>query len=417
MLQRFGKQLTVAIVGAGPIGLSAAINFYKLGFDVKCYEKRGFGGEEGFAERPQPFSLQRQSYAFLQHVGLSANSLLKSFGYSLSPSTIDRSGNRTAAEFLTLASPLMKEAKKDCIGKSAVDYLPQSMSITVQSVQRLLAEVIFGHINTLDKDQLTVQCYADFLESTVDENGRHILTIKTKTGREYVSPDVIYNASAGRVNEILGFETKKIATYYGMGAFFQRPSKPSHETIKELSRAVRVFCSFDNEQPIYCNMELNQDEYEKMEDFDISKEPLTSRDEILAKKIVEGKLPGVISQMMRDIGLSSPYKAFRVPVDLQHAKQAALSSPKKDNEIVPQLIFCGGDSVLKPHFITASGANFGLLGLSELDRLLKEWLRDEVTSTQVIDEYNSMCNLLQKQSNQVILELFSRDLVKSRNGK
>jgi len=209
-----------------------------------------------------------------------------------------------------------------------------------------------------------------------------------------------------------------IATYYGMGAYFppaddamprQEPEPP-----QQLSRAIRVFCSYRsrtpaaaeaednlllplanrvqyiNPDPIYCNVELSEEEF---------------RDQNRQRLLIQ--------QVAHDVGVKATEDFFALQINLQHAERSAVASRQEDGSF-PQLTICGGDSLLQPHFITASGANFGLLGLIEFNRLMDNWLRQgpsNLSHEHVIVQYNEFASLLQKQSCQTIVNLFGRSLV------
>lgn len=385
MKKTFGKQLSMTIIGAGPIGLAAALAFYKLGFKVQCFEKRT---EKDCSSRQNPFGLMRQSLWLLQGLGISQGQILHAFGYSEeSLRTFDqrREGTLEGYHFRLMNLGMIPQ-KLETLGKSARDYIPNSLSLEVGSVQQLLLASI-DNIRQINPSDLEVFFGSECVGSNEEEG---TVTFRNDHTQEVIVSDMVYNASGGRVNDQLGFETIKTGTYFGMGAFFPKPERPREENPpKQLSRAVRVFCDERREAPIYCNVELSKDEYEKM-------------------KKDERPNPQLMEKVCHDVGLTEgPIRAFPVQIHLQHVQTAA--KQKRRERDVPQVTFCGGDSVLYPHFITASGANFGFQGLLALNHLLSEFVEGKIAAEQVIEEYNRTASLLQRQSMQVILELFGRE--------
>lgn len=417
MMQKFGRQLSIDIIGAGPIGLSAALAFYNLGFQVSCYEKRSLAGS---TQRRQPFSLMRQSYWFLTALGVSSKAILNAFGCKVSQEEIERVGGTEAgAEFLALQTPHMEFAKRALIGERAAEYIPGTISLPIGRMQQLLLDVI-TEIRSRDKDELNLNFNAECTKCEMEpDTKRRKLFLRMNDKSELAtSPDIIYNASGGKINEALKLPMEHIATYYGMGAFFP-PSdatmpRKAPEPPQQLSRAIRVFCSYssrilsakkpqikeehqkvdrvthETSDPIYCNVELSEEEF-----------------------LDKNRQQQLLEQVAQDVGLKSAEDFFALKVNLQHTKQAA-DATSYEEDVLPQLTICGGDSLLQPHFITASGANFGLLGLIELNHLVKEWLEKGpalASHELVVRHYNEMASLLQKQSCQTILNIFGRTLV------
>ncbi len=380
MKQTFRKQLTAFVVGAGPTGLAACIPFYMRGFKVICFERYA---EAKFATREQPFGLQPTSYLALHAWGISSHDILTSLGRQITQKDIDHQFGRhpITRNFLEglgsnlLLTPLMRDAKEQRIGSQAIDYQPNSPSLRIRDLQTMFFRTI-KDLKQIDKQDLSlifnIDCSAGW---AVDTKGR-----KTCHGYSY---DIIYNATGGRINKALGFTMSNIGKYYGMGAFYHAPpTKPDASKISPLlSRAVRVFASFKKDEPIYCNIELSEEEFGSPE-----------------------KKREIIDMVAHDVGLGTFILSFDVQIDLDNVEEAA----KLANG---QLTICGGDSLLKPHFMTFSGANFGFLGLIELDRLLDHWVHGEMTEKQLVSEYNQMAKLLQKQSAQMIMNLFAQELL------
>ncbi len=374
-----GKQLTAFVAGAGPIGLAACVAFYKRGFKVACFEKYT---EEKFATREHPFGLEKRSYLALNGWGISSEKILSSIGRPITQKDIDRHIDRTPTqEFLDglrsdflFSGNLMREAKEQRIGTQAVDYQPNSTSLRTCDLQMMFHRFI-GKLKQWDKQDLSLTFNTDCSEGwAVDGRGQ-----KTFHGHSY---DLIYNATGGKINEALGFTTHRIGRWYGMGAFYKAPpSKLDPSKISPLlSRAIRVFASVKEDQPIYCNIELSEEEFN---------DPKKKRE--------------IADMVAHDVGLGDFIRSFDVPIDLDNVEEAA----KLANG---QFIICGGDSLLKPHFMTASGANFGVLGLIELDRLIDQLIDKRIAAQQLVTEYNQMAKLLQKQSAQVIMDLFAQPL-------
>ncbi len=389
MIERFGHQLTVSVIGAGPMGLSAAIMYYELGYKVNVCEKRlSEEGPNSYLNRSQPFSFIRYSYWFLHHLGVSSADLIDAFGYQVPPEGMPAVGlNAYGMRFQILqgghysgvGDPLMQRAKREIIGERAAAYVPQYMGLPIKTTQHLLAESLHK-IQGEGSEEMNITFGAD-CHITADENGKKTITFRRGDEEVRHTPDLIYNASGGKLNEQLGFRSHSIGTYYGAGAFFPRPVEKLPEQPQVLSRAIRVFCSYNAATPIYCNVELSAEEFEN--------EALRNQ---------------VIHQVAGDVGLPEALDAFKVKIDLRHVEEAARSSGD-------QMILCGGDSLLQPHFITASGANLGILGLIQARTLTKQWLDGEIEQDAILSQYNIIGSVLQKQSAQVILELFGRNLV------
>jgi len=397
MKLRFGKQLQIDVVGAGPIGLTAALTFYTLGFKVHCFEQyeehtdRNDNQNRGFAERPQPFGLVRQSF-WLLSAFISKEKALKAFGLSLDdgkiPEPASHKGDVEIARLFHLfnTTSLMGKARSKYIGPHTNDYVPTTMSLPVQKVQKLLREV-FSQIQQVDSESIKFSFGMKCTSVKIDADQRYSLLFNNAMVEMFPQADIIYNATGGKINEMLGFTQKHIENMYGVGAFFQRPTQPANEAPrKQLSRAVRPFCSFDTEEPIYCNMELSKEEFED-------------------KKALEDK----IDLLAEDLILAKTRDYFKVAIDLSHSNEVILqSNAPQDKKTFSQLRINGGDAVLKPHFITASGANFGLLGLIGLKYLLNGWLNGKHQLDHVQAEYSELCTNLQKQSYQMVVNLFGR---------
>jgi 2-polyprenyl-6-methoxyphenol hydroxylase-like FAD-dependent oxidoreductase len=390
-IKNFGKQLKVAIVGAGPIGLSASLMFYKSGFQVECYERYSEADNQ-FAARRQPFSLERQAYHFLSSLGVVKTKVFEEFGNL--ESVQEQAKKRLepeplmAAAMITIAEPVMREAKIKRIGEHAGEYVPNNISLPIATIQKLL----YGTTRELDDADELKLFFGHLCEQTEsDADGRYTLIFKNSSTQETraVNPDFIFDASGGKISESLGFENEKVATYYGMGAFYDPPQNPKpKDEPPRLTRAVRPFCSFKQEEPIYCGIELTQAEFQ-----------------------TNGAENGVAAIVAEDLGLSKPREAFKVEIALKQVKQAAYSSQLKEGQL-PQLRMTGGDSTLTPHFLTASGANFGLLGLIELeDIILYRLINQKPEWQQALDKYNSLATLLQKQSCQMVVNFFGRELI------
>lgn len=401
MVERYGRQLQVSVVGAGPIGLAATIMFFKLGYKVSCFEQNGSDQEterkereekeeesklREFAERPQPFSLVRQSYGLLAQLGIPGADLLEAFGVKNSEGAFT-----DEAVFLEVRKRQLNNARLARIGPHAEHYVPNAMSIPINKVQRLLHGV-FKRIQASDskgKDDINIlfgkRCTA---VRRKDDSRNSRCALQFNDDELGIDSDIIFNATGGKINELLGFTQTHIAKMYGVGVFFPPTEGPVVKTSQSiLSRAVRPFCSFHKDEDFYVNMELFEKEF---------------KDE----KAIENMIDLLAIDMGFPIG---PRKHFKVEIDLSHSSETVKQSAVESGSLeIPQLIINGGDAAIKPHFITASGANFGLLLLTGLKGLLQRLGSGEISQSQLCEEYADLSQLMQKQSPQMVVNLFGR---------
>jgi 2-polyprenyl-6-methoxyphenol hydroxylase-like FAD-dependent oxidoreductase len=418
LVERFGRQLSVSIIGLGPIGLCAALTFYRLGFKVDCFEQRehdtslnqdGNLSGRGYAERSQPFSLSREVYMYLQGLGISYDRIFELFGEptpTLNEIVNFKERNGVPDELIArhnlqwrkAQSPMMHTSKRERIGGKAVGYVPNILSLRIKDTQNLFYEAL---LPCIDNEELTLH-FSNKLVKVEEEEDHHQTLLIENENHENVkyTPDIIYNASGGAANTLLGFQQNRLAEYYGIGVFFDPltnvdRSDPAPDYRPLLSRAVRVFASRRQGEAIYCGVELFRDEFDNVEQ---------------QKSLVE--------TVRREFGLGEAKSFFRVPVHIDQVQ-----TPSKciaiTNSPIPQLVLCAGDALTKPHFLTASGANIGLLGLiklnNDLERLinpnpLADPLHQVHSLQQVTDKYNTTARLLQKQVCQVVINLFARPL-------